>query len=309
MSAAVLASAWALMVATVSSCSDSQQPNPDERDLHPLTYSAPSWSGRGIIAYGDRGSREIGGAWTFVDSLAGIWTFDVATHARRRVVPFGNYPSWSPDDRHVAFWHNYELWILDTENGATRPLETGAGLANPSKWSPCDSILIYASTEGAPYDYTIWSINPFTGARWSVAPGQGGLRDPVWFADCDSLLHRRYVAQNSIPVDGIYIMSQLALAPVFVVDSGDEEHSLGMSPDGRFISYSTGSGNGGDRLYLFDRQSVRLVVPNGIEGRDLAWEPGGERFVYVGRVSASVDGLNSELVIQEFDFLDAEVGK
>ena len=48
-------------------------------------------------------------------------------------------PSWAPDSRHVVFKSSRsgrdQLWVLDTETGASRQISTPGGARVPA-WSP-----------------------------------------------------------------------------------------------------------------------------------------------------------------------------
>lgn len=292
-----------LLCITMISCADGGPSIPEEEERS-QTYAAPSWSVRGVIAYGDRGFRDVAGAGVYVDSLAGIWTYDTMTHARRKVLPRANYPSWSPDGLRLAYWSNYTIGILDVETGVARPLVDGDDHNNPAQWAPCGNSLIHVSTRGAPYDYTIWTIDPETGIRQNVTPGEGGLRDPIWFAGCDSVLHRRWVTVDGMPADSVYVMSRQTLAPRALFDSGSDESALGMSPDGRYVSYTAAGSDGRARIYIYDRRSHMLVGKSGSLGRDIAWDPRGDGYVYVGRSSVRQGGVNSVLV-----FVDSATGR
>jgi Tol biopolymer transport system component len=286
----------ALMQLSLSSCGAKDEPIDEEID-RPFTYSSPSWSIQGEVAYGDRGYRETAAGWVYVDSLAGIWTVDVATAERRRITAFGRYPSWSPDGSALSFWNNYALWIYDVESGDIRNILSGGGYNNSARWSPCGETLIYASTENAPFDYTIWAIDVATAAKRQVTPEQGGYRSPLWFCGCDSVLCIRYTLdEGSNIVSDIYQMTNAGQSVSLILPTMRDSRGLGMSPDGRYISYYSATNSAGNRIYIYDRyiqQYLNGPIGVGMEG---TWSPDSRQFLFVAPGDRSSETRCSLLV-------------
>lgn len=283
--------------ASMISCGAGESPDHSDANNGHLAFAAPSWSAAGVIAYADEGYRRIDGAWVVVDSLAGLWTVDVGTGNKQRIWPVGECPSWAPDGQQFTFRVGNELWVANMARGDAEQIGGGAGLVNPARWAPCSEAVVYVSTVDAPYDYTLWMMNMDTRVAVVLTPGMGGIREPVWYAGCDSILHSRYIVVNGVPVDSVYVMSKESLVPVAVLDSGSTERSLGASATGRYISYTTTGADGDDRIFIYDRIRRRYAGLSGTKGRDVGWAPSGERFVFVARCPVREDGLGSVLMV------------
>lgn len=154
------------------------------QDLH------PTWSPDGsMLCYSSLGSRS--GQWE-------LWTVDLGT-LEKRMIGFGLYPSWSPDERvnRIAFqrarqrgsrW--FSLWTLDLVDGEARRMtevavSTNAAIVKPT-WSP-DGRQLAFSTVVEPAD---------------AADGNTGGQQDIWVINADGSGRRRLtdgVASNLMP--------------------------------------------------------------------------------------------------------------
>jgi Tol biopolymer transport system component len=285
-----------LLVALLGSCGETHVPLYDN-EVSTTTYCWPSWSMQGVIAYGDRGGRVIEGEGVLVDSLVGIWTFDPGTGKHEHVTSFGKYPSWSPDGLSISFWHNYSLWICDIETGNVQLiLPAGRYQHNGARWSPCGEYLIYASTEGVPYGYTIWRIEIATGTKVMLTPGQSGPRDPLWFSGCDSILYMKYEYGNAYFSSGMYVMSRGDQDARLILSSEYDERDPSMSQDGRYVSFCRA---GTSRVYIYDRQKQEYNRGPRGPGVEPAWSPDSRKLVYVKRIAEPYAEINAVLMVYD----------
>jgi hypothetical protein len=278
----------------------------DEGD-YPLTLTSPSWSANNIVAYSDHGDRWLEGMWVHQTELEGIWTFNPLTGEKKHVVPFGEYPRWSPDGRNFIFWEPSKIWIYDLDSDEYSLLVDCGPFSNPGSWSPCGRLIAYSSAQAAPYDNTIWTYNLENGELENLTPGLGGLRYPVWTSGCDSLVHKRFYEEDGLPRSGIFCMAINTLQPTEVVSSDLDERGLAVSPQGRFIGFQVVDPDGTFRLNVFDRQNNEFVSGTGLLGKDMSWLPVGVQFLYVRSCSAGGSGVNSEVVLYTLETGDSEV--
>src|SRR5262249_6289129 len=109
----------------------------------------PAWShdGNRIAFSSDRGNT--------LGSDYNIWTLDVHSGELRQLTkaPAEDFmPTWSPDDREIAFASTREggtsLWAVNVAAGSERKVSTAGGRVDAPSWAAGGQILYHVTTGG-----------------------------------------------------------------------------------------------------------------------------------------------------------------
>jgi len=95
----------------------------------------------------------------------GIYLVSALGGEERLIAPGGVHPSFSRDGNWIAYeGPDIQIYIVATNGGAPRQLQTGRPVATMPSWSPDGHYLLFASqpTYSAPWD---WWVVPFEGGR------------------------------------------------------------------------------------------------------------------------------------------------
>ena len=224
------------------------------------------------------------------------------TGERWRETTFGRSPAWSPDGSAIAFLSGTSLWIDDPAASPTELVAAGSGLRNPPRWSPCGDFIVYASTQGAPYDFALWICDPGTGSTKPIHPGVGGERGPVWFAGCDSILyHHLALNERDEIVTDFFAMTGAGLDSRLILHTDQDARSPDLSPDAGFLSFHVPDRVWGFRIAIFDRGSGEYVRGPAGSGREASWSPDGRRIVYVCPAPGFHHEINARLMVFDLD--------
>jgi Tol biopolymer transport system component len=126
----------------------------------PALYSAlPSGTSRRLLARGAEqpawspNRQRVAFSGGGVLGLEGIWVMNADGSSRRRLTRTAGDgdPSWSPDGLRIAFRratpNNFDLWVVPTAGGATRPLlQTPRANELDPDWSPDGRRLAFQSS-------------------------------------------------------------------------------------------------------------------------------------------------------------------
>jgi Tol biopolymer transport system component len=256
----------------------------------------PAWSPDGKeIAVGDEGiqtplSRNV---------TSRLWAVDVATGAKRIVTPGDAVqPSWSPHGHRIAYWgrqqgrHHRDVWTVPAAPVAgTKPGEGAVAVtADPTVewnpvWSPDGAWLYFSSDRNGTMNLWRVGIDEKTGKVL-------GKPEPVTAPS-------RWVGHMSIAADGrrmVYasvdetsVVESVTFDPVGERMAGEPRplfagallvREIGISPDGKWISFSSR----GTREDLFvassDGSSLRQLTNDAFRERGADWSADGRRIVF-----------------------------
>jgi Tol biopolymer transport system component len=138
---------------------------------------SPAWS---------RDGKRIAFASFHGSALPSIWVMKTDGSEKRRVSPLsGEYPTWSPDGRKIAFDRNtfgpraWDIWVVGADGSRPRPLIASHADEQGAAWSPDGKTIAYASSRGAPAGYKrIWLARA-DGSRQRLLTKVDGER-PAW---------------------------------------------------------------------------------------------------------------------------------
>jgi Tol biopolymer transport system component/predicted Ser/Thr protein kinase len=216
----------------------------------------------------------------------------------------------SPDRQHLAvsIGAPSDLWIMELDSGLRRRLTFAPGAEASPAWS----------ADGKTIFYRAWTAdNP---ARIMVVPSSGAGDPRVIFEDPELLLE-----PSEVTPDGRYLLLDALLAeaegdlwrmdltgdgpPVRITEEPRAQNQSSVSPDGRWIAYSS---NESGLFRIFVEPFLSSTIPSQRTGRweisDTVasvprWSAEGRTLVYLsfdGRLMATeIDGTGEEIRIGE----------
>lgn len=248
---------------------------------YPMHQDQPSWSAAGEIAYRDNGVTSIDsltGAFQVDPDLAGIWILDPQNGQRRKVLPDGYSPVWSPDGQQIAFVRAGQIYVADRDGSNVRQVTSNGENSSPS-WHPDGTRILYDSYSSGSYD--IWAIGvDGTNPARICSPVQGDRRLGAWNPDGIGILAAWYSGEFG------------DFADLYSVDSNCRSEHL---TEGEFSMvgqprYSPDGGQVAVTLRLKDKVTPQVWVmsPDGMGARPVtplggwnpAWSPDGKSVVF-----------------------------
>ncbi len=207
-------------------------------------------------------------------------------------------PRFSPDGHSVAYGafgagrHTSDLWVTDLESGTTRRITDDDADANDPQWSADGKSIAYSVRTPDGKDVVVRRLD---GGTVRMMPRDGMEFPSDWLRDGSALLvtHEAGNDRHDIlvqPADGSAARAYVA--------TGADETAARVSPDGRWVAY-TSDESGGAEVYLDSyaqpgRQRVKISLGGGMhpvwraDGRELFyWRNGALVAVQLG---ASVNG-------------------
>lgn len=207
-------------------------------------------------------------------------------------------PRFSPDGRSVAYGafgvgrRTSDIWVTDLDAGTTRRITDDDGDSNDPQWSADGASLAYSVGAEGGKDVVLRALRSGTIRTFA----HDGTQFPSdWMRDGNALLltHDAGNAMHDIlvqPTDGSAARPYVA--------TGADETAARVSPDGRWVAY-TSNASGEAEVYLDSyaqpgRRVVKISLGGGVhpvwrgDGRELYyWRDG---VLIAVRLAASVDG-------------------
>jgi hypothetical protein len=189
-------------------------------------------------------------------------------------------PRISPDGRKVAYGafgagrETSDLWVSDLASGKTQRLTDDDDDANDPQWSPDGSAVVFSASAPGGKDLKIAKLA--TRIAKSLAPRDGTQFPSDLLRDGSALLVTESAGDNHDiivqPMDGSPARPYLATPA--------DERSARISPDGRWVAY-TSSESGRDQVYLDSYpQPTRRVAISTAGGVDPVWRGDGRELFY-----------------------------
>lgn len=219
-----------------------------------------------------------------------IYVSRVDRSGRRRVIPQGFDPTWSPDGRFLAFDVGSQIYRLDLATDSVLAL-TSTGRNVVPAWSPDGRSIAFSSDGGDsrnPPDLWLMSADGSDPRRIPLGQApRNGLGDASWAPTGDRIVASGAYSTSAVTfVQAIFVTDTAGRDTAWItpptVTAGDPQ----WSPRGDWIVY--------DRLQS-DRADVRLVHPDGSGDHLLVanayqpyWAPDGQRIAFSRRTADEV---------------------
>jgi Tol biopolymer transport system component len=146
-------------------------------------------------------------AHTVFDTTTGynppaVRTADGAGSAKMIPTSFGDSwtSDWSPDNRYLAVYGGkggMNVAVMDVENGAVRPVTTGATVARNPRFSPDGRWLAYQSNETGKMQVYLVS---FPGLDQKRPISTGGGTEPAWNRNGGQLFYRNGASMMAVQI-------------------------------------------------------------------------------------------------------------
>lgn len=186
-------------------------------------------------------------------------------------------PAFSPDGRTIAFEHEdgdfdgnalarSNIWVMDTDGGHRRQvthLLSQSKLITGIAWSPDGSRFVYSLADEAE-NSALWVVNGDGSGNRQLTPitlGAGGT--PDWNAAAGLILFRA-VASEDNGVGNLFTIRPdgSGLRQVTRFTGQGISHNVSFSPDGTWVTSSTGLGDGPADIFVekLDGSQFRFVL-------------------------------------------------
>lgn len=150
-------------------------------------------------------------------------------------------PEVSPDGRRVAMWRgvqgNADIWLLDLARGGMTRLTFDAAIETRPVWSPDGTRIAFNSNRTGVYDLYVKPSNG-SAAEAPVVQSPNTKLPQDWSTDGRWLLYAegsRTTGSDLWVVD----MADAGRPPRVVMNTPADERQAQLSPDGRWLAYST----------------------------------------------------------------------
>jgi Tol biopolymer transport system component len=242
----------------------------------PFHHEWPAWSSQGQIAYHDNGIVSVArdGSYSADSALAGLWVLDIVSRERRRILPDGTLPNWSPNGDYIVFVKAAQIHKVRADGSGTQPLTTRGGNAFPS-WSPDGKWIVFDSNvTDARGAYVILLMRPDgTDVRDISTHGVGEWRMPSWSASGSDIIHIRYIRGEPLYSPEIYRMKVDGTEASRVTTRAGRENRPVVSSEGRIAFTSNYN------VWVIEGAAIRQVTRAG--GVQPSWSADGGKLVYV----------------------------
>jgi Tol biopolymer transport system component len=186
------------------------------------------------------------GAWSPDSSMLvceagyekGLAVADVASGAVTPLTPGGQYPSWSPDGRTIAFIDRERVWAVPAAGGAPRRLGNRKidEEAAPS-WSPDSQRLAYMASAGTKYRQDLFTIGANGSGERRLVQDISDFQTPQWSPE-GSLIAFVKVLPHSVSAVYTVRPDGTGLKRISVSRGGESSSDPAWSADGASLLYT-----------------------------------------------------------------------
>jgi Tol biopolymer transport system component/DNA-binding winged helix-turn-helix (wHTH) protein len=189
-----------------------------------------------------------------------IWTSDADGGNQRRVegVPPSDLllsdrtPAFSPDRRHIAFFHPErgpmgDLWVVAAAGGQARRLTWNVARGGGLTWSANGDSIVFASAHAG--SMTLWKVRAQGGELTSVLVGAGEDTDPEFAQD-----GRRLVYTNTRASFALVIQDAMTRRTRDLFESRTDVAFPSFSPQGDRIVFFQVTGDGNAQVFTISAQ-------------------------------------------------------
>ena len=162
-------------------------------------------------------------------------------------------PDWSPDGTKVAFASDrgsegdFDLWIMDTEDGSRTRLTTGSAEDGAPAWSPDGSEIAFGRQEPGEGTKDIWVVDASSGALRQLTDDPADDDAPDWSPDGSRIAYRVIRGGRS---DIYTIDAEGEQKPRRLTGGTAIDHRPSWAPDGTLIAFDSESGGQTDILMI-----------------------------------------------------------
>lgn len=196
-----------------------------------------------------------------------IRVVDVATGVERELAN-GQWPSWSPDGRQLAFNSPGvggvgDIWTINLDGtGLVNLTQTASPEARPD-WSPNGQLIAFQTNRGGRTD--IWVMNADGSNPMQVTTHPAADQAPDWAPDGRRIV---YQSNRDDPGQEIYVINADGTGDTRLTFSPGRDLDPAWSPDGRSILFDS------DRDYIAEQlRQVYIMNADGSGQRPLTFVP------------------------------------
>jgi Tol biopolymer transport system component len=245
----------------------------------------PTWSPDGTrLAYASEQVPDV--PFAYIGGST-IWVVDVASGQRRKLSDLdGTQPSWSPNDRRIAFWgvdpatQNRDIWTVPVGGGAAVRVTNDAATDATPTWSSDGRFLYFSSSRGGTTNLWRVPVDETSGATTGpleavTLPAQNAVHPTI------SRDGRRVAYTASSWSSHVYVQpfdrakGEPTGTPRWVLGGPHDWTALRVSPDGRRMAMVR-SGETRDLLVTaIDGSNQQRLTDEQVGVRCPYWSPDG----------------------------------
>jgi Tol biopolymer transport system component/DNA-binding winged helix-turn-helix (wHTH) protein len=242
-------------------------------------------------------------AWLAVSDQGSIFLVARDTGAKRKLtappaIPNGDgYPAISPDGKTVAFFRNYDLYLVPTAGGEPKLLVSNTTRSKSPAWTPDGREILFLSTRSDDSSLSLWRV-PATGGtpEQVVAAGQN-LHSFAVSRDGQRLALTQGITISDQNIWRMELTGRAASprqtpqSAKVLISSTKGEGGGQISPDGKKIVFSSYR-SGNHEIWVADstgERQVQLTTFNRDVTGSPRWSPDGRQIVFDSRAEGNAD--------------------
>jgi serine/threonine protein kinase len=143
-------------------------------------------------------------------------------------------PSLSPDGRHLAFFKNSQIWLMDLQSRNQHPLTNDTNLNFAGVWSPDGKQIAYCSQRKGIFDLYLRDATGAGSEQLLLTTTETKM--PTDWSKNGYLLYRSLSEKDSFD---IWAMSMADRKAFPLIQTSAEERDGQFSPDGKWVAYQS----------------------------------------------------------------------